>query len=201
MGHNQSTQTKEEQGPDPCTDYLGDRAYLDHMIPHHQVAIDMSLEVMKHTTNPFIKEIANRIVWQQTLENGVMGWHSHTASDEGTALGIVPDRFDITPMERYVPNLSSPEPGYKCDPLFFDPEAHHKKHGMHGHMSDEAFLHHMIPHHQVAVDMSKRLLAHSDNPMLRDIANKIIRDQQGEIYTMNLMLADPERLNSSYPSM
>jgi uncharacterized protein (DUF305 family) len=48
----------------------------------------------------------------------------------------------------------------------------------------------MIPHHQVAVDMSKRLLKHSDSPLLRGIANKIIRDQESEIYQMNLMLAN-----------
>ena len=27
----------------PCTDYLSDKEFLEHMIPHHQVAIDMSL--------------------------------------------------------------------------------------------------------------------------------------------------------------
>ena len=26
----------------PCTDKLTDKEYLEHMIPHHQVAIDMS---------------------------------------------------------------------------------------------------------------------------------------------------------------
>lgn len=26
----------------PCTDKLSDIEYLEHMIPHHQVAIDMS---------------------------------------------------------------------------------------------------------------------------------------------------------------
>ena len=27
----------------PCTDKLSDLEYLEHMIPHHQVAIDMSV--------------------------------------------------------------------------------------------------------------------------------------------------------------
>jgi uncharacterized protein (DUF305 family) len=54
MGHSQSLQAEKENEneTDPCNDYLGDKAYLDHMIPHHQVAIDMSNEVMKHTQKP-----------------------------------------------------------------------------------------------------------------------------------------------------
>ena len=44
---------------------------------------------------------------------------------------------------------------------------------------------HMIPHHQVAVDMSHRLLLHSEHIATREIATKIIRDQQLEIRAMN----------------
>ena len=198
---NTHTKADEIDTTDPCTDYLGDKAYLLHMIPHHQVAIDMSRQVVQHTSNPYIKEIANRIIWQQTFENAVMGWHSHTASDIGSDPIIARDRFDLTSMDFYEPDRSAPAPGYMCDPLFFDPDGHQKKHGQHGHLSDKMFLEHMIPHHQVAVDMSRRLLAHSSNPMLRGIANKIIRDQQLEIYTMNQMLDDEQRLNMEYPSI
>ena len=31
----------------PCTDKLTDIEYLEHMIPHHQVAIDMSHLLIK----------------------------------------------------------------------------------------------------------------------------------------------------------
>ena len=33
----------------PCTDKLSEIEYLDHMIPHHQVAIDMSYLLIPHT--------------------------------------------------------------------------------------------------------------------------------------------------------
>ena len=33
--------SKENFFVDPCKDYLSDKDYLIHMIPHHQVAIDM----------------------------------------------------------------------------------------------------------------------------------------------------------------
>ena len=46
----------------------------------------------------------------------------------------------------------------------------------------------MIPHHQVAIDMSKRLLLHTNHSYLLDFCRKLIIDQQGEIYTMNSLL-------------
>ena len=33
----------------PCDEYLSDKDYLLHMIPHHQVAIDISLELQKNS--------------------------------------------------------------------------------------------------------------------------------------------------------
>ena len=59
-------------------------------------------------------------------------------------------------------------------------------------LSDNEYLEHMIPHHQVAVDMSKRLLLHTNNSYLIDFCRKLIIDQQGEIFLMN------DLLNNSY---
>jgi len=33
---------------DPCSEYLSDKDYLLHMIPHHQVAVDISKRLLKH---------------------------------------------------------------------------------------------------------------------------------------------------------
>jgi uncharacterized protein (DUF305 family) len=46
----------------------------------------------------------------------------------------------------------------------------------------------MIPHHQVAVDMSKRLLKHTNNDFMITFAYRIIRSQQEEISYMNNLL-------------
>ena len=43
-------------------------------------------------------------------------------------------------------------------------------------------------HHQVAIDMSKRLLLHSNHSYLIDFCRKLIIDQQYEIYYMNNLL-------------
>jgi uncharacterized protein (DUF305 family) len=48
-------------------------------------------------------------------------------------------------------------------------------------MTDEMYIQHMIPHHQVAVDMSKKILKTSNNDFIMDLAYKIIHNQQLEI--------------------
>jgi len=51
----------------------------------------------------------------------------------------------------------------------------------------------MIPHHQVAVDMSQRLLLHSKNSYTRQLCYDIITEQQSEILLMNQMLEHKKR--------
>lgn len=64
-----------------------------------------------------------------------------------------------------------------CDPGFFN-MAHHKN--LHN-MTDMMYIQHMIPHHQVAVDMSKKILKTTHNDLIIDLAFKIIHNQQSEI--------------------
>ena len=46
----------------PCNDYLTDMEYLEHMIPHHVVAIDMSKELIKTSRNPIMLALARNII-------------------------------------------------------------------------------------------------------------------------------------------
>jgi uncharacterized protein (DUF305 family) len=75
----------------------------------------------------------------------------------------------------------------KCNPEFFNPELH-KKHMSHMKLDEVMYLKHMIPHHQVAVDMSKTLLKNTNNDFMIYLAYRIIRSQQNEINYMNQLL-------------
>ena len=97
---------------------------------------------------------------------------------------------NITKLDKYEPIKSKSKDG-ECDPLFFKPDDH-AKHMEHMKITIKSYLEHMIPHHQVAVDMSKRLLLHTNNSYLIDFCRKLIIDQQGEIFLMN------DLLNNSY---
>ena len=63
-------------------------------------------------------------------------------------------------------------------------------------LTDLEYLEHMIPHHQVAIDMSKRLLMHTNNSYLLVFCRKLIIDQQSEIYLMNNLLNNPSNYKS-----
>jgi len=51
------------------------------------------------------------------------------------------------------------------------------------------YLQHMIPHHQIAVNMSRILLLHTKNPYMLEFANDIIKNQQYEIWNMKEALS------------
>ena len=65
------------------------------------------------------------------------------------------------PVDEGKPVKSKAKEG-PCNPLFFKPNDH-MAHMKHMKVNDRSYLEHMIPHHQVAVDMSKRLLLHTKN--------------------------------------
>jgi uncharacterized protein (DUF305 family) len=177
-------------GTNPCTDTLTDLEYLEHMIPHHQVAIDMSNLFIQNTTNPTMLHLCRDIIRKQGYEIWEMNMISQNISD--TTFIDLPGKVDRVPtkLDVYNPILSKSKDG-DCNPLFFKPNDHstHMK-GME--ISDKSYLEHMIPHHQVAIDMSKRLLLHTNHSYLMDFCRKLIIDQQSEIYKMNNLL------NNSY---
>ena len=179
---------------DICRGYLTDTEYLEHMIPHHQVAIDMSNLLAKSSQNPQMLHMCRDITRKQSYEIWEMQAmkknlsHSMFNSTKGSSDNI------YTNLDKYYPIISKSKDG-DCNPLFFKPNDHSK---MMNNMeiTDRSYLEHMIPHHQVAIDMSKRLLLHTNNSYLMDFCRKLIIDQQGEIYFMNNLLKNPDTYSS-----
>ena len=174
----------------PCTDKLSDAEYLKHMIPHHQVAIDMSNLLIPKTSNPGMLNLCRNIIRKQSYEIWEMEMLSKNLMD--TLFSNESWRVDniYNKLDMYKPKMSRSKDG-DCNPLFFKPDEH-SKHMMGFKINDKNYLEHMIPHHQVAVDMSKRLLLHTNDSYLLDFCRKLIIDQQSEILYMNNLL------NNSY---
>ena len=186
---------KIDNGSNPCTDKLSDIEYLEHMIPHHQVAIDMSNLLIPHTENPTILHLCRDIIRKQGYEIWEMTMMKKNISDtifSNSETWI----FDQKPtkLEVYEPIMSKSKEG-DCNPLFFKPDDH-SKHMESMEVNDRSYLEHMIPHHQVAIDMSHRLLLYTNNSYLLDFCKKLIIDQQGEIYLMNNLLKNRYNYNS-----
>ena len=59
------------------------------------------------------------------------------------------------------------------------------------------YIQHMIPHHQVAIDMSKRILETTNNNFIIDLAYKIIYSQQLEIFKLSELLKSKNMFEST----
>jgi uncharacterized protein (DUF305 family) len=47
---------------------MTDAEYVKEMIPHHQMAVDMSKELLQTTQNPELKQFAENVIEKQTSE-------------------------------------------------------------------------------------------------------------------------------------
>ena len=182
----QSVQNNSGSGSNPCTDTLTDSEYLEHMIPHHQVAIDMSNLLVPVSQNPQLLHICRDITRKQSYEIWEMEMMKKGLSDTmfNSEKGSVDTVYTV--LDKFNPVMSKSNDG-SCNPLFFKPNDHSKM-MKHMEINDRSYLEHMIPHHQVAIDMSKRLLLHTNNSYLVVFCRKLIVDQQTEIYLMNNLL-------------
>ncbi len=170
----------------PCTDILTDLEYLKHMIPHHQVAIDMSELLIPHISDPIMLNLCRNIIRVQKYEIWEMNMMLENISKSVFAPGLGMIEDVKTKLDLYDPKLSRSKDG-DCNPLFFKPDDH-SKHMEHMEINSKSYLEHMIPHHQVAVDMSHRLLMHTNHSYLMEFCRKLIVEQQSEIYYMNNLL-------------
>jgi len=191
MNHNNSNNHNNNNSKsNPCTDDLTNLEYLEHMIPHHQVAIDMSELLIPKTKDPKMLILCRNIIRKQGYEIWEMEQMKQKISDtmfDNTEFNPVNDR---TKLDIYYPKLSKSKDG-SCNPLFFKPNDH-MKHMDGMEITDKSYLEHMIPHHQVAIDMSRRLLLHTNHSYLLVFCKGLIIEQQGEIFYMNNIL------NNSY---
>lgn len=172
-----------------CRGYLTDKEYLEHMIPHHQVAVDISILLQKKTKNPEMQDILRKIIWVQNYEIQLMRVMAKDLpeNDMSTSEIDMVRNPTITIGDLTKPNKVGVTNTY-CDPHFFDPKKH-MEHMKHMKLDDIMYITHMIPHHQVAVDMSKVLLKNTKNDFMIYLANRIIRSQNAEIILLNDMLS------------
>ena len=172
-----------------CRGYLTDKEYLQHMIPHHQVAVDISILLQKKTKNPEMQDILRKIIWVQNYEIELMRYMAKGLPENDIIISEIDieRNYTITTGHLTKPNKIGLTKTY-CDPHFFDPKKH-MEHMKDMKLDDKMYIKHMIPHHQVAVDMSKVLLKNTKNYFMIYLANRIIISQNAEIILLNNLLS------------
>jgi len=179
----------------PCKDNLTDTGFLEHMIPHHEVAVFMSEQLLNKTQNPIILNILRNIIRIQTYEiammKDAMTNNEYTITDDMSNTNTKMNKKYYSTQGDFVkPNTLEISNTY-CDPSFFN--ITHELHEM----TDTAYIKHMIPHHQVAIDMSKKILKKSKSDFIIYMAYRIIRAQQLEIVVLENLLHSPYVYKSS----
>jgi len=169
----------------PCIDFLSNKDYLVHMIPHHQVGIDMCELMIPISKSKTMLNIYRNIIFNQKIEIMLMTQVLKNIPNVSNNYNVI--FRDTKFLTSITYDKKSKPKDYYCDPLFFKPNDHsnHMKHMDH---SDKSFLEHMIPHHQVAIVMSERLLKHTNNTHMIRLCYEIITAQRGEILHMNYIL-------------
>ena len=162
-----------------CRGTLSDIEYLEHMIPHHQVAIDISVQLLNITKSPFMFELLRKLIFNQTSEILLMKIMKKNLPQNISLREKRYKSYQPTNSDFKKPNKLGLTSIY-CDPHFFNPKEH-MKHLKHMKLDDIMYIKHMIPHHQVAVDMSKVLLKNTKSDIMVYLAYRIIRSQQAEV--------------------
>jgi len=145
------------------------------MIVHHAQAVDMALLLYDRTDNPDLKTIALDMALTQQAQIGQMqGWLS--VWGEPIASADLPMAW----MDMAV--SSGLMPGMATDDELASLRA------ADGSEADALFIPLMIAHHQGGVHMAQGLLARSDTPIVRRLAQSIIDAQQREIALLESLL-------------
>lgn len=153
-----------------------DRWYIEMMIPHHQSIIAMAQAALPRLDDARLLRIAEAIVETQQDEidrladlrsTAIAGDPSHTPAMAAPAAS--------PPAHRAQGHEPSDDPAILMDAEALVAEFCSRPY------PDLAFIALSVPHHQMAIDASQRVLAEGTDPQVKEIARKVIAAQQHEI--------------------
>jgi len=154
-----------------------DLQFVDQMTMHHEGAIMSSEHMISDSKRPELRELAENIEESQSEQIDRMqewrdGWYPDAEQTSGMPAGMMDEMMGDGMMERMMGGSMQEMMG--------------------GGATDEMFLRMMIPHHEMAVDMSEKALEEAEHPELKDLARKIIDEQTAERELMEGYLKEIE---------
>jgi uncharacterized protein (DUF305 family) len=137
-----------------------DRRFIDMMVPHHMMAVQMAQIALQKGQHTEIKQLATSIIFSQQQEIQALKnlkKRLYGTSDTPTMMNA---------MDMANTGMMMPDQLAQQNPF------------------DRAFFDSMIPHHASAIDMASVALMMSNNPEIKRIAHAIVDAQSQEIGTM-----------------
>ncbi|BCL33646.1 DUF305 domain-containing protein [Nostoc sp. MS1] len=147
-----------------------DLRFIDAMIMHHQGAVDMANVAQQKSKRKEIKQLATNIIKAQNQEISQMKqWRTAWYPKAGDQ----PMAYDAT-MGHMMAMSSEQQQGMMMSQDLGNADAEF----------DLRFINAMIPHHEGAVVMAQDALQKSQHQEIKNLAQAIIKAQEGEIKEM-----------------
>lgn len=171
--------------------------FLEGMIDHHQMALDMANDCLKKAQADSLKKLCQTIINAQSAEIKTMqSWLSawYNIDYKPMPMAYMMDMMNKSDMGNMMMG-GIRKGGHGGMGGMMMPDDPPMTMGMMAGLStltgrdyDIAWLEAMIDHHDDAVNMSNRILQFAQHGELRDLAAKIIKDQTAEIKLMEEMI-------------
>ena len=154
------------------TQASADVKFVDQMVPHHAMAIEMARTELDKGSRSDVKALARKILNEQTKESEKMKAlrKELTGSDSAPAMGSA----DMT----RTPGMGGMADMSGMTAPSSDMSDMSKVSGVD---QDEMFLRMMKPHHEKAVEMFRQMLPELKRHELKDLAKNGLKTQGGEI--------------------
>lgn len=146
-----------------------DIGFAQDMLDHHDQAVQIASFAEAHASSPMVRSMATAVLGTQRYEIGLLEQFLH---DHGSDRGD-PGRTVMSWMG--MPTPHDQMPGLQPDQAVIDFL------NSQGPAVDEAFLTMMIAHHQGGVHMATYAGDHAESATLRQLAKRMVVDQQTEI--------------------
>ena len=153
-------------------DYPFDQLYIDMMIPHHESIIALAQAALPRLTDPRLIQMAENIIATQSEETTQMAawreaWYGSATPDlsEHSMMAML-EAMPVGTMDAMMHEMdAATQVATFCSAS--DP--------------DLAFIDQVIPHHQMAIDVSQIALKQAEHPEIKETAQAVIDAQQAEI--------------------
>jgi len=146
-----------------------DIGFAQDMLDHHDQAVQIASFAEAHATSPMVRAMATAVLGTQRYEIGLLEQFLH---DHGSDRGD-PNRTVMGWMGMPTPHAQMPglQPTDKIVDFL----------NLQGSELDKQFLSLMIDHHQGGVHMAGYAADHAETSSLRQLASRMVVDQQTEI--------------------
>jgi uncharacterized protein (DUF305 family) len=147
-----------------------DLQFIDQMTIHHQGAIMSAEHMIAGSERPELRQLSENIQTSQAEQIEQMrAWREEWYPDAGPTFEMDPTQMNEMMGDNQTQEMMADE---------------HMQEMMGTDETDAMFLRMMIPHHQLAIDMSEQALNNAEHPELKELAQQIIDEQSAEIELM-----------------